>query len=50
MLYDTMRTEEKLILKEFRDFGVTVSLLNIDELSLDLNRVVMTWARSLLDP
>ncbi len=37
MLYDTMRVEERLILKELRDLGANVALINIDNVSLSLN-------------
>ncbi|ADN49609.1 ATP-grasp domain-containing protein [Vulcanisaeta distributa] len=37
MLYDTMRVEERLILKELKDLGANVALINIDNISLSLN-------------
>ena len=36
ILYDVIRTEERLLINEFRAFNVRINLVNIDELSLDL--------------
>ncbi|MCG2892759.1 MAG: hypothetical protein L7H00_04410, partial [Vulcanisaeta sp.] len=36
ILYDVIRTEERLLINEFKAFNVRINLVNIDELSLDV--------------